>query len=204
MGFFGGLSKKPGDPLAALGGYDQNAAMQGQSGFAPMNAGVPAKKPGFFGRGSGLWDVLGTLGDTFSEGEPLYTQNKMHERNLMQRQQQAEQQRQQEREDFVWKSEYERANPKPVNNDTVNDLNWYKNLTEDDRKLYHQMKPVVGYMADGTPRVINPMEISQPNRSPAPGVVEDGFEFIGGDPANPKSWRPVSGGPVHNVPGGFR
>lgn len=27
--------------------------------------------------------------------------------------------------------------------------------------------------------------------APQPGVVEDGFEFLGGDPANPQSWRQV-------------
>ena len=47
---FGGQTQPApsgGNPMAAFGGYNQNAAMQGQSGFAPMNAGAAPKKPSF-------------------------------------------------------------------------------------------------------------------------------------------------------------
>lgn len=199
MGQSGFASAPPppqGNPMAALGGYDRAAAMQGQSGFAPMNVGFtpPAaekkKGPNWAGIAA---DFLAGMA-----GQPgQFAAQQQHERAMQQRQQR---QRQQEREDFIWKSQYERDNPKPVNNDTVNDLNWYKNLSEEDRKLYHQMKPVVGYMADGTPRIINPMEVGQPNRGPKPGTIEDGHEFIGGNPADPKSWRKVGGQPAGASP----
>jgi hypothetical protein len=37
---------------------------------------------------------------------------------------------------------------------------------------------------------------------PQPGVIEDGYQFIGGDPADPNSWTPVGGG-GGNATGGF-
>jgi hypothetical protein len=180
------------NPMAILGGYDRNAAMQGQSGFAPMNSGMPQKKQGFFSKGGGWVDALGAFGDAFGTNGPVYAHQKQQQNNLMRQQQMAEQNRQQEREDYIWKAQYERANPKPVNNDTVNDLNWYKSLPEEDRKLYHQMKPVISYMADGTPRVVNPYD-TQPKSGPQVGAVEDGFMFKGGNPSNPNAWEKIGG-----------
>lgn len=117
------------DPLASLGGYDRNAAMQGQSGFAPMNQGFTPpeqKKPGFFSKGGAWLDVLGAFGDGFGTNGPVYAQQKAQQNRLMQQAQMAEQQRQADREDFIWKSQYERDNPKPINNDTANDYAFWK------------------------------------------------------------------------------
>ena len=44
---------------------------------------------------------------------------------------------------------------------------------------------------------------SAPAGPPQVGTMEDGHEFIGGDPADPKSWRAVSGGGAGNGTGGF-
>lgn len=164
----------------------------------PMPQAQPAKfKP----------NILGVIGDAmqvFGGGQATYMNGVREQQERAEQMRQRAMMAQQEREtgwqDWVKKKEYERANPDPVNNDTVNDLNWYKGLSEEDRKLYHQMKPVVGYMADGTPRIVNPMEVGQANRAPAPGTVEDGHEFIGGNPADPKSWRKVGGQPGGNSP----
>lgn len=38
---------------------------------------------------------------------------------------------------------------------------------------------------------------------PQPGTVEDGYQFMGGNPADPNAWKPVGGG-GGNVTGGFR
>lgn len=173
----------------------QMAPQAMQPGLMESQAPMPAKKPGPNWAGIAADFLAGMAGQP---GQ--FAEQQQHERAMQQRQQMAEQERLRERDDFIWKSQYERANPKPVNNDTVNDLNWYKNLSEEDRKLYHQMKPVVGYMADGTPRIINPMEVGQPNRGPKPGTIEDGHEFIGGNPADPKSWRKVGGQPAGASP----
>lgn len=45
--------------------------------------------------------------------------------------------------------------------------------------------------ADRLPRVT---ENAAPSNAPAPGTVENGYRFKGGDPANPSSWERVAGG----------
>lgn len=105
-----------GDPLASLGGYDRNAAMQGQSGFAPMNQGFSPpeqKKPGFFSKGGAWLDVLGAFGDGFGTNGPVYAQSKMQKNRLMQEQQMLEQKQQQDRERFLFEESYKRENPMP-------------------------------------------------------------------------------------------
>jgi hypothetical protein len=111
------------DPMASLGGYDRNAAMQGQSGFAPMNQGFAPpeqKKPGFFSKGGAWLDVLGAFGDGFGTNGPVYAQSKMQKNRLMQEQQMAEQKRQQDRENFLFEESYKRANPMPRNDELAN------------------------------------------------------------------------------------
>jgi len=134
--------------MGIFGGYDRNAAMQGQSGFAPMNKGFtpPAeqKKPGFFGKGGGFVDLLGAIGDTFSPDGPMYYPQKQRQNELMQRERMAEQQRMQGREDFIFEREYDRANPKPVNNDTVADFEYIKNILGEDaakKMLQNKVNP---------------------------------------------------------------
>lgn len=111
----------------------------------------------------------------------------------------AVQKRMQEREDKQW--EWQNKPKEAPNNDTINDFNWYKSLPEEERKLFHQMRPVVGYMADGTPRVINPYEAQKPAMQA--GTIEDGYRFKGGDPADPNAWEKV-GGQSGAPTGGFR
>ena len=61
------------------------------------------------------------------------------------------------------------------------------------------------YMGSGgetrlyTPNVFGPGQ----SRGPQPGQVEEGYRFKGGDPADPNSWEPVSGGPTLSASGGF-
>lgn len=38
---------------------------------------------------------------------------------------------------------------------------------------------------------------------PQPGVIEDGYRFKGGNPADPNSWEQVQGGPTQPASGGF-
>ena len=186
---------------------------QGGGMIDPRMMGQMSEQPkpkggGIFGKQSALWKVLGALGDGLT-GNPVYGQMQQQERQTLMQQERERQKaqdaqraemegRQYERDDYLFKQDYERNNPKPINNDTVNDLNFYKGLSEEDRKLYHQMKPVVSYMADGTPRVVNPYEVQQPTQQTATNpqtgeklVLKDG------------QWVPM-GGPVQQAPGNFR
>lgn len=182
----------------------QPLAMPAQ-GAMPIGVEQMQQKPGFFQR-PGVKTAAGILGDTLltlGGGQPMFGPM-MHDRRMQEedarlRQQLVQQQRMQKREDMQW--EWQNKPKEVPNNDTINDFNWYSGLTEEQRKLYHQMKPVVGYMADGTPRIINPYEAQKPTMQP--GVVEDGYRFKGGDPADPSAWEKV-GGSGGNVTGGFR
>lgn len=64
---------------------------------------------------------------------------------LAQKQQMADRQRQQEREDYIWQQQ----NKAPVRNDTVDDFNWYKSLSPEDRALYDQQHPVITMTPEG-------------------------------------------------------
>lgn len=189
-----------------FGGEDMEAVNSNPNAM-PIGVKEITKKPGFFGQGGVGRAIAGTIGDFLlqqSGMDPIYLPNVLQQRDAEERARMAQQQRMQEREDYAWKAQYDRANPKPVNNDTVNDLNWYKSLSEEDRRLYHQMKPVVGYMADGTPRVINPYEVQQPNLDSQP-ASEDGYDYTPGPGgrANPSNWK-KSGGQAANPPATFR
>ena len=117
MAIFGGMNRKPvfgqipgmGMMQPEMQPPQYGAMAQGQGMQAP-----PAKKPGFFSRGGGLVDVLGAFGDAFGDNGPVYAQGKQRQNELLRQSQQAEQQRQQEREDYIWKAQYERDNPKPA------------------------------------------------------------------------------------------
>ena len=168
----------------------------------PIGVGQITKKPGFFGQGGAGRAIAGTIGDFLlqqSGMDPVYLPNILQQRDAEERARMAQQQRMQAREDKQW--EWQNKPKEAPNNDTINDFNWYKSLPEEERKLYHQMKPVVGYMADGTPRVINPYEAQKPVMQA--GTIEDGYRFKGGDPADPNAWEKV-GGQAATPPATFR
>lgn len=51
--------------------------------------------------------------------------------------------------DWTAKEQWKLDHPAPVNNDTVNDFNWYKGLSPEDRALYEQMRPEYRQGPDG-------------------------------------------------------
>lgn len=118
-------------------------------------------------------------------------------RELQQKTQLAGQQRQAERDDWVWKQEYARAHPTPVNNDTINDFNFYKGLNDEDRAIFHQMKPRYVQGPDGQfyPVAVGPAAPTAP-----PAITEDDWNrgtVMGGGAGNGAGSFPIpSGNPL--------
>jgi hypothetical protein len=63
---------------------------------------------------------------------------------------------------------------------------------------------------DGQPQIVfqqndgsHPIGAQVQQGGPQPGMVEDGYRFKGGDPADPNSWEPVNGGQTPQASGGF-
>ena len=178
-GLFGSSPMQP--PYATPGiGYDMTAAQQ------PM---APAK-PKFFGEGGVGRAIAGNIGDFLLQNsgmDPIYQPAMQQRQAMAHEQQQREMQRRQGLEDWVAKQEYERANPSPVNNDTVNDFQWYKGLSDEDRAIYHRMKPEYRQGPDG--------RFYQIDIAPtAPTFTEDDWN----------KGTPVTGGPTQPASGGFR
>lgn len=100
--------------------------------------------------------------------------------------------------------------PKPVNNDTVNDYQFIAStLGKDAADGYLRNMAAGPPMAvenpDGT-RTIYPRGAfgSAPMASgPAPGTIKNGYRFKGGNPKDQNSWEPI-GGATPSASGGFR
>lgn len=78
-------------------------------------------------RPSTLQNIAGTVGDAllqWSGGRPIFAPAQQANQQLAQQQQQAQLQRAQEFADWQRKQEWQRANPAPVNNDTIADYNF--------------------------------------------------------------------------------
>lgn len=75
---------------------------------------------------------------------------------------------------------------------------WYQNAPPEQRAAFDQIRPIItnGYGSSVVPRS------SLPGSGPQPGAVEDGHQFMGGDPGDPRNWKPVGGG-GGNATGGF-
>lgn len=149
----------------------------------------------FFGKGGAGRAIAGTLGDVLLQRNgmgPVYAPAMQQQQY---RQMEAEKQadalrqksldRQQGMADWQYKQQWERDNPKPVNNDTINDFEWYKGLSEADRETYHKMKPQ--YMTvdngDGTKSII-PVGANGPIMGGAqqnmPSFTDDDWNAAGG------------------------
>jgi hypothetical protein len=86
-----------------------------------------AKKPGFFGQGGIGRAIAGYFGDALlrqADMDPIYVPSMMQQRQLEAMTQQAEAERRAKFQDWQQQYDYERANPKATNNDTVADFNF--------------------------------------------------------------------------------
>lgn len=169
-----------------------SASVPQQMPVSTMDGGIndpaAAPKKGFDWR-----KALGVLGDSLSiagGGQATYVPNLIDQRNRRQAMDYAEQQYQRRRgdenADWMARQQWERANPKPVNNDTVNDFQWYKGLSPEDREIYHQMKPEYRPGPDGR---FYRIDIAPQ----APTFTDDDWN----------SGTPVNGGPTPSASGGF-
>jgi hypothetical protein len=108
-------------------------------------------------------------------------------------------------QDAQWKQrfDYERANPKPVNNDTIADYEFIKNTRGEaaaNAYLDNKANPIQGVRVtnpDGSEGIqfIRPGGGSPAQSGPQPGAIEDGYRFKGGNPADPSSWEEIGGAP---------
>ena len=92
--------------------------------------------------------IVGILSDGlrgYGGGSPAFGSHLLQmqeaERERQQREQEAGANREAGFQDFVRRQEYERANPAPARNATIEDFNWYKRLSDEDRSIYEEMNP---------------------------------------------------------------
>lgn len=203
MGLFGGFAPSgmqqmpQADPMAAMGQSMGQAPMmqQGQQ-FAQSQA---PKKPGI--------NWLGVLADTLAGAagrEGPYAASMRARQEQEAAQEHARQQREASMQDwrtkFEYENEYERNNPKPINNDTINDFNWYKGLSAEDRALYDQQNPVVIQGPDG-PYVVPRSAIggNKPIGGAVPQSDWDSAQPIGGASGNVGGGFPVNANSLDRI-----
>ncbi len=95
---------------------------------------------------------------------------------------QAQAQRQAKFDDWRQQYDYEMSHPKPVNNDTINDFDWYKGLSTQDKQVYHQMHPQYRQGPDGQ---FYPIQVAPAAPSgPLPVFTADDLNKAGGGAGN--------------------
>ena len=180
-------------------------------GIQRQRTGMPDMAPGLGmraeqpkqGRGSFLPYALAAVEDTLSRQMGYAPQGvaRLNAQQAAQQQAMADQaaemrKRSLDMQDWQAKEQWKIDNAPPPNNDTINDFEWYKGLSETDKEIYHRMKPQ--YMTvdngDGTKSII-PIGANGP--------------MMGGSGQQQAPSRPVGGltpmgGPTQPASGGFR
>ncbi len=77
-------------------------------------------------------------------------------------------------------------------------------LAEQRMESHAAGSPLIMDMGDGRKAVYPRGGLGGGAPGPAPGAIEDGFRFKGGNPADRSSWEPVNGGPTPQASGTFR
>lgn len=123
-------------------GLNRKRGLFGASAQVPQQPAMTASaqplapaKPSFFGEGGVGRAIAGNIGDFLLQNSgmaPIYAPAMQERRAMAYGQQQREAQRRQGLEDWVAKEQWERANPKPVNNDTVADYEYIRDKLGED------------------------------------------------------------------------
>lgn len=216
---FRGFGKPQGvqDLLNGLGlGGNPQTVTPPLAGMPPM--GMPEMadpadpQDGFFQKnGLGL-NLLGAVADGVSTAygaPPVFAQARQQHMQRQQRVQDMRQERQFNWQDWVAKQQYERANPAPVKNDTVNDYDFLRQKLGDEAANQYlrnfaagPVMAVEGFDAAGNPTktfvprgsVGSPQPSAAPS-GPAVGTVRNGYRFKGGNPSDQGAWEKVGGAP---------
>lgn len=194
-----------------------------QSMAAPMEQPQQQpKKPGFLGEGGAGRAIAGVLGDTllqYNGMAPMYAPTMLQQQESEAKARQAQLQRAQDLADFETKeqikSRYE-GPPSIIQNADAIGAELGPEARQDYLRNYGR--------APQQPNVVNipglgsfygtPEEVTAAiaaargggrpaGASIAPGAVEDGFRFKGGDPKDQRNWEPVAGGPTQPASGNF-
>jgi hypothetical protein len=214
MAFFGqSRHRNPNDPF----GLEQYQGMQNPQAAPPPAA--PDRRwaeGGKFGLRDGIGLALAGIGDAFQNAnggrgtgmDRIFGQlSDNRARKLAEDQYQRR--RADELTDWTAQKQWERDNPKPIVNDTVNDYQFIsQTLGGEAAKRYLQNKtlppPFVQRNDDGT-STIYPQGLPRGGEAggPQPGMIRNGYQFKGGNPNDKASWEPVAAQNGNTaVPGG--
>jgi uncharacterized membrane protein len=158
--------------------------------LAPLPGGDPKKKGGIFGSGLNGWDILGSVADGYllANGQQgAYTQGQRQEREMQFDREKFNQELEARRQAALAKA----AEP-PQEFQTAD---YYNRLPEAQRNAFLQARdaisPIVADIAqpDGSVRRSIIPRGGMAQAGPQPGAEEDGYVFMGGDPADPKNWK---------------
>jgi len=111
-----------------------------------------------------LGDALLGLGGQQGIYGPMMAQRRAQEEQYSRQQQLAQQSRQWGNEDWMQRQQWERDNPKPVNNDTINDVHWYMKASPEEKAAYDALHPINKIGPDGLPYPVPRSQLMPPTR----------------------------------------
>lgn len=108
----------------------------GGSGYAPDTQPTAPKKGGFFGQGGAGRAIAGTIGDVLLQRgglAPIFAPAMQYQQAIADKQRLASTDRENDWQNWVRQQQWERANPKPTNNDTVADYEFIRRTLGDEQ-----------------------------------------------------------------------
>lgn len=205
------MAGMPGFMSAPIGGYQVPQMDAGQAMSMPsILTSQPAAKPKLFGNGGKGWAALGLIGDAL---QSAVGEKGAYLPAMLDLQQQTEAERKWQQQ-LAQQAQIEQLRLSAPTADQKN-LAWYQSLTPEAQDAYNKMHrgdPTVTLTLPGDRGIYSGPQsglgpalqgLAGGNQGPKPGTVENGYQFMGGNPADPKAWKPVGGGASNGV-GGFR